>query len=89
MNDSRVLRERLLDMGYNTGKSATQIIPVIIGNEEDGVKLSQRLEDNNVLATIFRPPTVPEGESRIRLALTSSHTQEHIDTLIELLKRWR
>lgn len=89
MNDSRVLRERLSEMDYNTGKSATHIIPVIIGSEEDGVRLSQWLEDNNVLATIFRPPTVPKGESRIRLALTASHKREHIDLLIELLKKWR
>ena len=89
MNDSHFLRERLSNLGYDTGKSATQIIPVIIGSEEDGVRLSQWLEDNNVLATIFRPPTVPEGESRIRLALTSSHTQEHMDKLIDLLKIWR
>lgn len=89
MNNSYVLRERLTNLGYDTGKSATQIIPLIIGSEEDGVRLSQWLEDNNVLATIFRPPTVPKGESRIRLALTSSHTQEHMDTLIDLLKTWK
>ncbi|MFC1494851.1 8-amino-7-oxononanoate synthase [Thermodesulfobacteriota bacterium] len=89
MNNSQNFRDKLTDLGFNTGKSTTQIIPVIIGSEKDALKLSKWLEDNNVYAMTIRPPTVPEGESRIRLALTSSHTQEQMDTLIELLKKWR
>lgn len=88
-HNSRNLREKLSELGFNTGKSTTQIIPVIIGDEENALKLSKWLEDNGVFALTFRPPTVPKGESRIRLALTASHKQEHIELLIELFKKWQ
>lgn len=89
MSISRDFRERLADLGYDTGRSTTHIIPVMIGNESDALRLSDWLEENNVLAMTFRPPTVPVGESRIRLALTAAHTREHVDLLTELFKKWR
>jgi len=89
MTSSLDLRKKLFELGFNTGKSTTQIIPVIIGDEEKALRLSRWLEENGVFAFTFRPPTVPKGESRIRLAITASHTQEHIDLLIDLFKKWQ
>jgi 8-amino-7-oxononanoate synthase len=83
------LRSSLNDMGYNTGNSTTQIIPLIIGDEKETLRLSEWLEQNSVLAMTFRPPTVAKGESRIRLALSALHREEHIGRLLELLKKWR
>ena len=89
MRNSGKLRNGLRDMGYNTGKSTTHIIPVIIGDEKEALRVSGWLEENNVLATTFRPPTVPRGESRIRIALTAAHNESHVDLLLELFKRWK
>ncbi|HEJ83293.1 MAG TPA: aminotransferase class I/II-fold pyridoxal phosphate-dependent enzyme, partial [Desulfobacteraceae bacterium] len=83
------LRISLKEIGFNTGKSSTQIIPVIIGDERETLNLSNWLKDNGVLAMTFRPPTVGEGEARIRLALSVLHTEKHLDMLIELFKEWR
>ena len=84
-----LFRSSLNNLGYNTVNSTTQIIPVIIGNEEDTMELSKWLEDNGIFAMAFRPPTVGKGESRIRLSLSVLHTQEHLERLIDLFKRWR
>jgi 8-amino-7-oxononanoate synthase len=82
-------RSSLNELGYNTGKSTTQIIPLIIGDEGDALDLSKWLEDNNILTMTFRYPTVAQGESRVRVSLSAAHTQEHLERIIDLLKRWR
>jgi 8-amino-7-oxononanoate synthase len=89
MENSARLRKGLAEQGYDTGKSATHIIPVIIGDEEEALRLSAWLLENSVLATTFRPPTVPRGQSRIRIAITSAHNEGHVDLLLALFKRWR
>ncbi|MBN2420507.1 MAG: 8-amino-7-oxononanoate synthase [Deltaproteobacteria bacterium] len=89
MANSDKLRTGLKEMGYDTGKSTTHIIPVIIGEEKDALRLSGWLEENNVLATTFRPPTVPRGQSRIRIALTAAHNETHVDQLLDLFRGWR
>ena len=88
MANSDRLRSGLSKMGYDTGKSTTHIIPVIIGEEKEALRLSGWLEENNVLATTFRPPTVPRGQSRIRIALTAAHNEKHVDLLLDLFGRW-
>ncbi len=89
MANSDKLRKGLREMGYDTGKSTTHIIPVIIGEEKEALRLSGWLEENNVLATTFRPPTVPRGQSRIRIALTAAHNEKHVDLLLDLFGRWQ
>lgn len=89
MDNSDKLRKGLRKMGYDTGKSTTHIIPVIIGDEKEALRLSGWLEENSVLATTFRPPTVPRGQSRIRIALTAAHDEKHVDLLLDLFGRWQ
>lgn len=84
-----LFRSSLNELGYDTGKSTTQIIPVIIGDERDTLELSKWLEDNDILAMTFRYPTVASGESRIRLSLSALHTQEHLEMVVDLFRRWR
>lgn len=83
------LRLKLNAAGFNTGNSSTQIVPVIIGDEKETLDLADWLQTNNILAMTFRPPTVAQGASRIRLSLSISHTMEHIKLLIDLFKTWQ
>jgi 8-amino-7-oxononanoate synthase len=87
--NANYLRRMLKDMGYDTGASSTQIVPVIIGEEEDALSLSHWLEKNGILVVAIRPPTVPEGLSRIRVSLSALHTRVHVDQLIDAMKTWR
>ncbi len=80
------LRLRLQNLGWRTGASNTQIIPVMVGDEMEAMALSNHLKSKGVLATAIRPPTVPDGQSRIRLALSANHTVEHLEYLIQLFK---
>ncbi len=78
------IRQSLLKLNLKTGDSTTQIIPVIIGDEQKTLEVAAWLEQNNKLATAIRPPTVPAGQSRIRLALSICHTWEQINQLVNL-----
>lgn len=67
--------------------SQTAIQPLLIGDDEKAISLSQKLFDKGFLVTAIRPPTVPEGTSRLRITLSAKHRREHIDQLIETLSR--
>ncbi len=67
--------------GLDIGRSTTQIIPVIVGSEENALRLSIALETNDILGIAIRPPTIPEGESRIRFAITATHDDADIERL--------
>ena len=70
--NSQRLRDVLALRNYDTLGSSTQIIPAVIGSEEDALAAARQLEDGGVLAVAIRPPTVREGTSRLRFALGST-----------------
>jgi 8-amino-7-oxononanoate synthase len=72
-------------LGFDTGASTTQIVPLIAGSNQAALTLSKRLRDAGYFATAIRPPTVPEGTARLRLAFTAAHTEEDIDGLLNAL----
>jgi 8-amino-7-oxononanoate synthase len=78
-------RDGLQRLGLNTGNSSTQIIPAIIGDAGQTLTLSQALQARGILALAIRPPTVPGGTSRLRIALNAAHTHTDIDRLIDAL----
>lgn len=82
------IRSSLNELGWSTGESTTQIIPVITRDESQTLALSKWLEEQGILAVGIRPPTVEKGQSRIRLAISALHTDEHIDQLIEAFRKW-
>ena len=65
--------------------SQTAIQPLLIGDDEKATKISQQLFESGFLITAIRPPTVPEGTSRLRITLSAKHNKEHINQLIETL----
>jgi 8-amino-7-oxononanoate synthase len=85
---SEDLRVRLHKMGFSTGTSSTQIIPIIVGADAEALSLSRYLESCAILAPAIRPPTVRDGEARIRLSLTSTHEEEQIEHLLKCLSNW-
>ncbi|SFR52344.1 8-amino-7-oxononanoate synthase [Marinobacter daqiaonensis] len=74
-------------MGYNLMASATPIQPIMIGDAHEAMRLSGALERHGILVTAIRPPTVPAGESRLRVTFSAAHTDEHLDRLLDALSR--
>ncbi|WP_454797765.1 8-amino-7-oxononanoate synthase [Novosphingobium lindaniclasticum] len=79
------LRRGLAALGIDHGASSTQIVPAVIGAEEAALGLSRQLEKRGLLASAIRPPTVPPGTSRLRLALRATHSKADIDVLLEAI----
>ncbi|OEH94081.1 8-amino-7-oxononanoate synthase [Bacillus solimangrovi] len=77
---SKHLRLKLEGIGFEVkGTSIIPIIPVIIGQESLASKFAELIESEGVFAPAIRPPTVPDGESRIRLTVMATHTDEQIE----------
>lgn len=81
--NSQRLREALALRNYDTLGSTTQIVPAVIGAEQDTLDAAQGLEDAGVLAVAIRPPTVPEGSSRLRLTLSSALSEADMQRLLD------
>jgi 8-amino-7-oxononanoate synthase len=79
------IRGRLRAAGFDTGASTSQIIPLIIGDAAEALALSRRLEEQGILAAAIRPPSVPPGSSRLRLALRATHDAADIGRLLDSL----
>ena len=73
--------------GLHVEDSLTAIQPLLVGDDEKAISLSQKLFEEGFLVTAIRPPTVPEGTSRLRITLSAGHGREHIERLIESLNR--
>jgi 8-amino-7-oxononanoate synthase len=72
-------------IGLNVGASTTQIVPVSLGSPEAAIAMSGRLREAGLWATSIRPPTVPPGTARLRLAFTAAHKEADIDRLLDVL----
>jgi 8-amino-7-oxononanoate synthase len=71
----------------NIETSLTAIQPLLIGEDEKTIKISQQLFEQGLLVTAIRPPTVAKGTSRLRITLSAEHHKNHIEQLITTLKK--
>jgi 8-amino-7-oxononanoate synthase len=83
------LRGGLARLGIDHGASASPIVPAVIGAEKAAMALSRALEDRGFLAAAIRPPTVPPGTSRLRIALRAGHSEADIDALLKAIDACR
>jgi 8-amino-7-oxononanoate synthase len=79
------LKVGLSTLGFQTSGTSA-IFSVVLGSNESAMKASYSLRNQGFLVKAIRPPTVPEGTSRLRIAVTSAHSTLHIDGLLRALK---
>jgi 8-amino-7-oxononanoate synthase len=83
------LRSGLREIDLDTGPSTTQIVPAIVGEARTALELSRKLADRGIVAAAIRPPTVPNGTSRLRLALRASQETGDIERLLAAIRETR
>lgn len=74
-------------LGFRLTESASPILPILIGQAEKALAFAEQLLAHGVYAPAIRPPTVPEGSSRIRVTVTSEHSSEQIETALSAFAR--
>lgn len=80
------MADQLNSMGIDA-TNETPIFPILIGRNEDTLAVSDYLYEAGIIGTAIRPPTVPIGESRIRLTVTAAHNKEQIDYVCHTLHK--
>ena len=83
------LRTRLHGAGFDTGRSTSQIVPVILCDNARALDVAAKLCREGFAVRAIRPPTVPRGTARLRLSLTVKLSKETLDRLVDALIRIR
>ena len=78
-DNARYFRTRLQEIGFAPLAGETPIIPVIIGETADAIRMSEALLDEGVFVTGFGFPVVPQGTARVRCQISAAHTREDLD----------
>jgi dethiobiotin synthase len=80
------LGAELRSLGFEAGEPAAAVIPVIVGEAREAVALSERLLERGVFCPAIRPPSVPDGTSRLRVTLMATHTDEQIGRALDAFR---
>lgn len=78
-------RSRVPEVGFNLLPSRTPVQPIMVGDNVSALALSRALEEQGLLVTAIRPPTVPAGEARLRVTLSSAHSWSDLERLLSAL----
>jgi 8-amino-7-oxononanoate synthase len=76
-------------LGLTLSSSTSAIQPLVLGDAKAALDAAHALEQQGLLVTAIRPPTVPAGSARLRITLSAAHEEEHVDQLLDALETLR
>lgn len=85
--NTRKMLKGFKELGFEVGPSETPIIPIIVGDNETAFKMAMMLQDEGVFANVAVSPAVPDGKALIRTSYMATHTDEHLDRVLEAFKK--
>lgn len=74
-------------LGFETGPTETPIVPIIVGENETAFRMAIMLQHEGVFANVAVSPAVPNGRALIRTSFMATHTEEHLDIVLEAFKK--
>jgi 7-keto-8-aminopelargonate synthetase-like enzyme len=86
MENVRILRKNISDIGFELLDGASPIIAIKIGDEKKAKDMESHLRKNGVIVTSFRFPAISRGQAILRITVTANHKKKHINHFIEALK---
>jgi len=81
------MKHELENLGFDTGDTASPVIPLVIGEDLNAFVMTKRLEDEGVFVNPVVSPAVPAGRAMIRTSYMATHTREHLDFALEAIAR--
>lgn len=85
---SQLLRSRLQALRLETGASASQIIPLLVGANDAALRLAHHLQLRGFAVRAIRPPTVPEGTARLRFSMTARISMQQVEHLADAIAEY-
>jgi 8-amino-7-oxononanoate synthase len=84
---SERFRQGAKQLGLTLMSSSSAIQPILIGDSQTAVDISNALLDAGFLVSAIRPPTVPQGSARLRVTFSALHEEQHVDQLLDALSK--
>ncbi|MEX0876597.1 MAG: aminotransferase class I/II-fold pyridoxal phosphate-dependent enzyme, partial [Phycisphaerales bacterium] len=84
---TKYARKQLAAAGFEVLESPTAICPIIVGDTAKAIAMSKKLLTHGIFVIGFGYPVVPEGTARLRIQMSAAHKEEHVDRLVEALKK--
>jgi len=85
--NSAYFRERILEAGFKPLPGETPIIPIIVGETSDAIRMSDLLLDEGVFVTGFGFPVVPQGQARVRCQISAAHSRDDLDFAVRAFRK--
>jgi len=85
--NTRKMCNGFVELGFETGQSQTPIIPIVVGESQDAFIMAMMLQEEGVFANVAVSPAVPNGRALIRTSYMATHTDEHLDRVLEAFKK--
>lgn len=86
-DNTAYFRGELLEAGFKPIEGDTPIVPIIIGETAEAIRMSKMLLDEGVFVIGFGYPVVPHGTARIRCQISAAHETEHLDAVLDAMKK--
>jgi len=81
-----VAKARLFTRRLNLPEAVSPIVPIVIGDAKAALEASRGLEEQGFLVVAIRPPTVPPGTARLRIAFTALHPDAEVERLADAIR---
>lgn len=87
LDNASYMRLQLENLGVKLIGGSTPILPIMIGDPTQAVLIAERLKEEGIILSAIRPPTVPMGESRLRLTVSAAHSKKDLAEAAEKIAR--
>ena len=81
------MKHEFSTMGYDTGDSASPVIPLVVGEDMAAFKMTRRLQEEGVFVNPVVSPAVPEGRALMRTSYMATHTRDQLDSALETFRK--
>jgi 8-amino-7-oxononanoate synthase len=85
--NTEYMKRELERLGFDTGESASPVIPLVVGEDATACQMAMRLQEEGVFINPVMHPAVPPGRAMIRTSYMATHTREHLDRALDALAR--
>ena len=84
-DNSQYFRQSIIEAGFNPLPGETPIVPIIIGETAQAIRMSEMLLDEGIFVTGFGFPVVPQGTARLRCQISAAHTRDDLDFAVRTI----